>query len=84
MKRNQKGSSNIFVVAIIVILAVAGFYLLKGITTPSIYPNQQINTAQDMQSDNALQNASQDLDNTAVDGTFDPQLKQNDIDAQTF
>ena len=86
MKRNQKGFRNIFiVVAIMVVLVVAGFYLLKvTTTTPSSYPNQQINTTQAIQPDSDLQNASQDLDNTDVDGTFDPQLNQNDTDASNF
>ena len=86
MERNQKGFSNIFIaVAIIIALAVAGLYLSRGrTTTPWSYPNQQINTTQTIQADSDLQNASQDLDNTAVDGTFDPQLNQNDTDASNF
>ena len=88
MKRNQRGFGNIFVVvAIIVILAVAGFYLLKGkVTTPSSYPNQQTTTSidQSIQNDSGLTNASNDLDNTNVDGTLDPELNQNSADAQTF
>ena len=86
MKRNQKNLGNIFIaLVIIVVLVVAGFYLLKKkAATPLFYPHQQTNTNRDAQSDNDLLNASQDLDNTDIDGTVDPQLNQNDIDAQTF
>lgn len=87
-KRDQKGSVNIFIiVAVIIILFVAGWYLLKGKgTAPTMYPNQSTTTSsnQAIQSDTDLQNASRDLDNTNVDTTIDPQLNQNDIDAQTF
>lgn len=82
MKRNQKGSSNIFIaVAVIVVIAVVGFYFLNGKTTPS---TSQTGTTQSIQSDSGLTNASQELDNTNIDGTIDPELNQNTSDAQTF
>ncbi len=84
MKRNQKGSSNIFIaIAVIVVLAVAGFYLLRGKTATSPTATGTV-TNQAIQSDSGLQQASQDLDNTNVDGAVDAGLNQNTTDAQTF
>lgn len=85
MKRNQKGSSNILIVVVLIaVVAVVGFYLLRGKTAPTtMYPNQQTDS-QAIQSDSGLTNASNDLDNTDVDATLDPELNQNNSDAQTF
>ncbi len=94
MENKQKGSGNIFVIiAVIVVLAIAGWYFLGRRTTmtPSYQQinqttqeSQQTGNAATIQSDSDLMNASNDLDNTSVDGTIDPQLSQNDTDSQSL
>lgn len=85
MNQNQKGSSNIFLIlAVIVVLAVAGLYLLKGRTTTSPTATNNIPTNQAIQSDSDLQSASQDLDNTNIDSTIDSELNKNTADASSF
>ncbi len=81
MKQKQKGSSNVFMVLVIVLLAIAGFALLKGKAAPT---ETGTSANQAIQSDSDLQNASQDLDNTNIDGVIDPVLEQNTTDSQTF
>lgn len=88
MKLNQKGSFTI-IIALIIVLAVVGFYLFTNrATTPSSSLNQPVQqtttTNQSMQNDSDLTNASNDLDNTAIDATIDPMLNQNAVDANSF
>lgn len=84
MKQKQKGSSNLLIIVAVVILFALGWYFLKSrvTTAPSSQTSKQESTA--IQNDKDLKNASNDLDNLNVDATVDPQLNQNDQDAQTF
>ena len=59
---------------------------LRNKTNTAYQTNQptQQTSATSIQNDNDLMSASSELDQEDIYGTVDPQLNQNDIDAQTF
>ena len=84
---SQKGQSNVLIVVVILAIAVlAGWYFLRNKTNTAYQTNQptQQTSATSIQNDNDLMSASSELDQEDIYGTVDPQLNQNDIDAQTF
>lgn len=84
MKNNQKGFAPILIVAIIAIVAIAGYFLFvqRGniATTPSNTASTQY---QKIQNDSDLNTAASDLDNTDT-SQIDTQLNQLSSDASTF
>lgn len=86
--------NNVLVVVVILVVALlAGWYLLRNNSNTAFQTDQPNQTNQQtptsattssIQNDTDLTNASSDLDKIDVDGTVDPQLNQNDTDAQTF
>lgn len=84
MKNNQKGFAPILIIAIIAVVAVAGYFLFvqrKNIaTTPSNTASTQY---QKIQNNNDLNTVANDLDNTDT-GQIDTQLNQLSSDSSSF
>ncbi|MBI3385570.1 hypothetical protein HY031_00630 [Candidatus Gottesmanbacteria bacterium] len=82
MKKNQKGFTPILIIAIIAIVAVAGYFFLtkKGtyIATPS---GNGSSTA--IQNSSGLNNAENDLDNADIN-QVDTELNQLSSDTSSF
>jgi len=85
MKINQKNLIIIFIVAI-GIFAIVLLYSRGNGTQQSYQSNQQAQISENkpIENDNELMNASNQLTDTNIDGTFDPGIEQNNADAQTF
>ena len=84
MNQNQKGSSNIFLIlAVIVVLAVAGAYLLNSRTAPIPTATNNMPTNQAIQSPSGLDTASAELDTTNID-SLDTGMNQISSDTSSF
>lgn len=85
----QMGTARILIIILVVLAVVAGIYwwnnqqsLTSQVTPVSNVAPNAANT--DIQTANDLNAASNDLDNTNIDGSVDAGLNQNDTDASSF
>lgn len=82
MNTNQKDSTLVLMIAIIAVVAIAGYFLFtkNGKSTITTSTNQSYSA---IQSDNDLNKASSDLDNTDTT-QVNSELNQLSSDASTF
>lgn len=84
MKNNQKGFAPILLIAIIAVVAVTGYFLFVKKGNIDITPSNTATTQnQQIQNDNDLNAAANDLDNTDT-GQIDTQLNQLSSEASAF
>ena len=84
MKNNQKGFAPILLIAIIAVVAVTGYLLFVNKGNIAITPSNTVTTQnQQIQNDNDLNAAANDLDNTDT-GQIDTQLNQLNSEASAF
>ena len=83
IKRNKSTQTSFWVVAVIAVALVLGFYLLKSNLSDLTGPTNSSNYT-DITSDQSLLKSYNDLDETNIDNTIDPGLKQSSSDVQSY